>query len=284
MNKHVHINLALLAIIVILLLVVTTSTNDDETTKLKRVSDIDPKTITSIKVIRKDKPTLEFNKQPAGWRMQSPLQFRVNTARINAMLRILGTESHSELDPDQVELARFELDDPAITLQLNGYVFKFGTTDGIDQRRYLLFNNRIFMVNDFLYAQLDSKPGFFADTRLVAEDKTITAITFPENRFELVDGNWEMQQLMDIKPEQLKELAFSWKNAEAISVSSYQQPQQEFPITITTADKQSMTFNIIATSPYLILGRKDLAIQYHMASDDAAKLLLQDAPGTEAQP
>lgn len=284
MSKHVRINLALLATIVILLLVVTSNTNNSDDTTLTRVSDIDPKTITSIKITRKDKPTLEFIKQPDGWRMQSPLQIRVNLARINAMLRILGSESHNELDPEQVELARFELDDPAITLQLNGYVFQFGNTDGIDQRRYLLFNNTIFMVNDFLYAQLDSTPGFFADTRLVADDKTITAITFPENKFELVDGNWEMQKMMDIKPEQLKELAYSWKNAEAISVSTFQQPEQEFPITITTADKQSMTFQIIATSPYLILGRKDLAIQYHMASDDAAKLLLQDAPATTAQP
>lgn len=284
MSKQARINLVLLAIIVILLLVSTTGINEDEQVELQRVSDIDPATITSIKVTRGDKPSLEFIKKPNGWYMQTPLQIRVNTARINAMLRLLTTESHSELDPEQVNLKRFELDDPAITMQLNGYIFQFGNTDGIDQRRYLLFNNTIFMVNDFLYAQLGAKPGFFADTRLIAEDKTITAITFPENRFELVDGEWQMQKLMDIEPQQLKELAFSWKNAEAISVSSLQQPQQEFPVTITTADNTSMTFYIIGTSPHLILGRKDLAIQYHMGSDDAAKLLLQEPTADNPQP
>ncbi len=284
MKKHTHINLALLAVIGVLLLFANFSTNDHRTLEPLLLSTINPDSITTIKVIRSDKPTLEFYKNEDGWFMRAPLQIRINKARINAMLRLLNTEFYNQLDPGSAQLTQLGLDKPAIIMQMNEHVFQFGSTDAIDQRRFVLFNNSIYMINDFLYAQLASKPGFFADTRLVPENSTIVAIDFPENRFELVDGEWQMQTLMDIKPIQLKELAFSWEQAEAISVSSYQQPAQDFPITITTADNVSMTFSIIATSPHLVLGRKDLAIQYHMGSDQAARLLLQQPVEAEAQP
>ncbi len=284
MKKHVHINLGLLAVIGVLLLFANFSTNDRDTLEPVQLSTIDPDSITTITVTRRDKPALEFYRNADGWYMRAPLQIRVNKARINAMLRLLNAESHNQLDPASAQLTQLGLDEPAIIMQLNEHIFQFGATDAIDQRRYVLFNNTIYMINDFLYAQLDSKPGFFADTRLIPESSKIVAIDFPENRFELVDGEWQMQTLMDIKPVQLKELAFSWQQAEAISVSSYQQPVQDFPITITTADNVSMTFSIIATSPHLVLGRKDLAIQYHMGSDEAARLLLQQPVEAAAQP
>ena len=282
MSKHAKINLAL-AVIIIILLLVSTSVDKEPVIKKVRVSDIDPGSISEITVSRLDKADLVFKKVDDSWQMQSPLQVQANTARINAMLRLLNSESHNQLNPEEVELARFELDTPAVSLQLNDHVFQLGNTDGIDQRRYVLFAGTIHMVNDFLYAQLVSNPGFFADPRLVAEGKNITAIAFPENVFTLVDGEWQMQTLMDIKPDQLKQLAYSWENALALSVSSYEQPAQDFPISITTSDNETLVFDIVSTEPHLVLGRQDLGIQYHMGSDEAQKLLLQENTATATE-
>ncbi len=87
MKKHAHINLALLAVIGVLLLFANFSTNDHRTLEPLLLSTINPDSITTIKVIRSDKPALEFYKNEDGWFMRAPLQIRINKARINAMLR-----------------------------------------------------------------------------------------------------------------------------------------------------------------------------------------------------
>ena len=43
-------------------------------------------------------------------------------------------------------------------------------------------------------------------------------------------------------------------------------------------DGQTLEFIIVATEPYLILGREALGIQFHMGSDDAQRLLLGEEP------
>ncbi len=275
MNKKLLINIGLLAFIV-LLVIVGTSTNEEESQETIIVPDFDIASINDIVITRKDKPELHFNKQGEIWRMESPLKIRVNIARINAMLKLAVSESHGQFNKNEVDLAELGLVTPKISMTLNNVLFKFGVTDGIDQRRYVLYDDTVFMVNDFLYAQLDSKPGFFADTQLLPEGTKLKQIEFPNNTFTLKNNVWTMQQLMDIKPDQLKRLAFSWENAAAISVSSYQQPQQYFPIILTTSDDKIIRYEIISNNPYLILGRKDLEIQYHMGSDEAEKLLFQE--------
>ncbi len=279
MDKRTKTNILLLGLIV-LLLFISTGIDKEEQVVLNRVSNIDAGTITDIRVSRKNGEDYVFIKQADGWHMQSPLQYLANETRINAMLRMLKAESHAELEPAAVQLARFELDDPDVTLQLNEHVFRFGNTDGIDQRRYVLFNDKIYMVNDFLYQQLETNAEFFADTRLLKQGAKIATLAFPDNTLQQIDGVWQMQQPIDIKPGQIERLVYSWENAVAISVSSYKEPETDIPITITTADNRTLPFNIVDTDPHLILGRKDLGLQYHMGSDDAQKLLMQE--NTEA--
>lgn len=275
MNKRLLINLGILSLIVILVLV--SSGLDDDTAEEKIiVSSIDITSINNISITREGKPDLAFTKKQNGWYMTKPLQIRVNEARINAMLRLAKSESYSEFNVDEIDLLPLELVQPKITLSLNEHLFRFGITDGIDQRRYVLFQDTVYMVNDFLFAQLDSKPGFFADTKLLPDNTKLKRITFPNNSFYLFDNTWQMETLMDIKSEQINKLIFSWESAMAISVSSYQTPQMDFPIVLTTADDKTIRYDIISIDPYLILGRKDLEIQYHMASDEAQKLLLQE--------
>ena len=71
-----------------------------------------------------------------------------------------------------------------------------------------------------------------------------------------------------------EKLIYNWKNTVAISVSRYEAPETESLIRITTKNNETIVFVIVRTQPHLVLGRKDLGIQYHMGSDEAQKLLL----------
>ena len=243
---------------------------------LPRLTAVEQNDIVKIEVMRKNMDNFEFNKQDKVWRMNSPQQFLANSARINAMLHILTAETHGQLSPAEVDLARFDLIEPTIILKLNDHVFQFGNTDAIDQRRYVLFDGTIYLTNDSLYTQLTTNAAFFADPKILPLDLNVSAIQFPENKIELIDGNWQTQKLMDISPDQLKRIVFNWSNAIAISVSKYAAPEIELPIIVTSSNGITIRFIVVSTEPHLILGRKDIGIQYHLGSDEADKLLLKE--------
>lgn len=278
MDKRLWINLGLLVFIVLLSALLLP---EDKTEQgLPRLTTIEQNDIVKIEVLRRNLDNFEFNKQGEVWRMNLPQQFLANSARINAMLHILNSETHGQLNPAEVDLARFDLIDPIITIKLNDHSFQFGNTDAIDQRRYVLFDGIIYLTNDSLYALLTTNAAFFADTKILPEDIEINAIQFPENKIELIDDQWRMKTLMDIKPGQLKRVVFNWKEATAVSVSKYTAPEAESTISITFSEGVTITFTLVSTEPHLILGRKDLGIQYHLASDVTDKLLLKEESST----
>jgi Domain of unknown function (DUF4340) len=274
-DKRLWINIGLLAFIVLLSLILLVPEKPSEE-ELQRVSTVDRKEILEIEVIRKELENFAFNKQGESWYMSTPLQFLANDGRVNAMLRMLNAESYSQLNPDEVDLEELGLKDPVVVMKLNEHEFAFGNTDAIDKRRYVLFDGVIHLTNDTLYQQLMTNAAFFANTKLLPVDFDINAIEFPENKMELVDGAWQLEPLMDIKPDQLKRLVFNWHNAIAISASKYQAPEKESFIKVSTTDGQQIIFVVVSTEPHLILGRKDMGVQLHMGSDEAEKLLLRE--------
>jgi len=282
-DKRTWINIGLLFAFIVLLSVLLLIPKKETEQDLPRLSTIDSNDIVQIEILRKDLDNFIFNKQDETWHMNSPLRFRANNSRINALLRILKVESHGQFNPAEIDLERLDLDDPIIVMKLNDHEFSFGNTDAIDQRRYVLFDNTIHMVNDFLYHQLKTDATFFADTKLLPEKLEIKSIQFPGYKIDWIDDYWHINSLLDISPDQLKRLVFDWQKATAISVSIYAAPESESLIKLTTSSNESIIFVIVAIEPHLILGRKDIGIQYHMGSDESEKLLLKENSSTENQ-
>lgn len=273
MKNRLWINLGLFGLIVILTIFVL---NDSQETgkELQRLSTIDKNTIKQIQVFRKDLDNFQFDKKDNGWFLTSPQQYRANSARINAMLRMLEVESHAQLNPADVNLKQLGLEDPIVKMKLNDHEFQFGNTDAIDQRRYVLFQNKIHLTNDSLYQQLMTNPAFFADPNLIPDGFKISSIEYPDNILEQVDEKWQLRTLMDIKPDQLKRIPFNWENAQAISAEPFKLPEAATTIKINSIDSKQIQYVIVAKEPHLVLGRKDLGIQFHMGSDETNKLLL----------
>jgi uncharacterized protein DUF4340 len=285
-NKRTWINIGLIGLIVLLTIYINTSDQDKEP-EVIRVSNIEQNNIVQIKVLRKDLDDFEFNKNNNIWSLDRPQQFIANSARINAMLRILKAESFAQLNPEEVDLDQLGLSEPNVVMKLNDYEFKFGNTDAIDQRRYVLFDKTIYLTNDFLYQQLMTNAAFFANPKLIPENFLIESIQFPENKISQIDGVWKLEKLMDISPDQLKRIIFNWNNAVAISAEQYQPADNnESIIKITSTDHKSILFLLISNDPHLVLARKDLGIQFHMGSDETNKLLLIEGadPSQEAEP
>ena len=273
MNQRIWINISLLVVIFVLSVIIFFNKNEIED-ELLPLSSINPKSIININVQRKNLDNLFFSKSDGVWNMITPLQFQANRARIESILKILETKSYNQFNLDEVDIAQFALRSPAVILELNENKFSFGTNNPINQRRYILFNKKIHMIDDFHFPQLTTNAAYFAETKLLPDKANIISITFPEYTIQLNNGKWQAS-IPEYDEEKVKQIINKWKKISAISVSKYEKQEGQKTITINSLSGQEINFAIVATAPYLILGREDLGIQYNMGMDDAKQMFLK---------
>jgi len=269
-NQRIWINISLLVVIFVLSVIIFFNKNEIED-ELLPLSSINPKSIININVQRKNLDNLFFSKSDGVWNMITPLQFQANRARIESILKILETKSYKQFNLDEVDIAQFALRSPAVILELNENKFSFGTNNPINQRRYILFNKKIHMIDDFHFPQLTTNAAYFAETKLLPDKANIISITFPEYTIQLNNGKWQAS-IPEYDEEKVKQIINKWGKISAISVSKYEKQEGQKTITINSMSGQEINFAIVATAPYLILGREDLGIQYNMSMDDAKQM------------
>ncbi len=274
MRRQTGINVGLLALIIVLCIIALYS--DDQTIPTPTLlSALDRDNIKHIKIIRQDLDDLVFSKENKQWFMRSPLQYQTNIKRLDSLLKLLAIESHSQLDVATVELDQFNLTESGVSLMFDDHLFQFGNTDPINGRRYVLFNDQIHLIDDFIYHQLTTNAAFYLSPRLVAADFKIQSIAFPDRRINFVDDRWQALPPVTTKADKLKSLVQYWQNVIAISVSQYT-PKEAAYITLIASDGRVLELIIVSTDPHLVLARADIGIQYHFGSDQADKLLLSD--------
>ena len=284
MSRALMINLGLAALVVLLAAALFLFKPAAEGEPARLAAGLDRNTINRIAVQRQGLDDLILEKQGADWFMRAPLAIRANRARVNSLLRLPETESHAVLDPAVHAPDRFGLAQPAVMMKLNEHQFRFGGTDAIDRRRYILFQDRIHLTDDFLYPQLTANAAFFAELKLLPEAFNIAKIRFPGNELYKADGQWRLKTPLDISPGRLQRGVSAWRDAVAVSAGPFEAPATSKRISVIADNDQTLEFIIVATEPYLILGREALGIQFHMGGDEAEKLLLKENPPPVPKP
>lgn len=283
MKKRIWINIILISIIFILSIYIFTPPDEGVEKPKASLLDIDKNSIDHIEIIRKDLDDFIFAKKDDAWHMLSPLQLKANPLRINTILGLISTKPNSTLEPSKVELKNLGLESPSVIVKLNKHVFKFGGTDGIDQYRYIFFANHIFLVDDSLYHQLRTNASFFANTKLLENNKEIIAIKYPDKLIEKNGNIWRTQENVEIKPERLSKIVSAWKTTKATHVSQYREEHNKKSIIIKTQDQKETIFNIVQTKPNLILARRDLNLYYHISNNDANQIMLEPITNKASQ-
>ncbi len=106
---------------------------------------------------------LVFQRDDKQWVLNSVPGRAIEEASIEKLLGILKTHSYRQFEMTPDNLAAFGLDRPAYRLKLDELVILFGTTDPVQNLRYVALNDRIHMIND-LYLQF-----FLADEKFFLE-------------------------------------------------------------------------------------------------------------------
>jgi len=236
---------------------------------------IRPETIDRIRVVRTGQEELVFEKQSGTWMMQGPYHLRAGELRINTMLRLLSAHSYAQYQAGATQLSRFRLDQPQVSIEFNHLRVDFGDISPLGDQRYVLVNNTVHILNDALFQQLQAPPFFFVDTRLLPQPAEINAVLLPAHAIRRQDGVWTVEPAADVSADKIVELVNAWRNADAISVSKYEDAPPHDSVTIELENQDALEFVIVREPPQLILARPDLGIQYHLGDYDAEQMFLK---------
>ncbi len=276
MKKNTLINLALLLVVAALVLVATYEPGIDKPAETPSLLKLDRETVNHIKIQRNGQKTVELKRNAKGkWQLLQPVEIAASDFRIDSLLRITDTKSLGTFAADKEKLTDYQLDRPDVTLTLNDTTqILFGTSTPLDQRRYVLLDNRVHLISDALYYHLIGDWPTFVRKKPLPDGASIESLQTPELILQWQDKRWQL----DPKPEtysadQVTRLLDNWKLASAIQVKTYD-GQQGDPVSLQLKGQdQPLTFLVTARKPDLVLARPDLGIEYHFPAESAAQML-----------
>lgn len=275
MHRKILINLVLI-LAVAALGVFLVNTGKEPEKQVIPLTSIAPETIRRIDIEKLDQGTIRFRKNGDVWFMTAPLEVRANENRINAMLQLLKTPSFTRLSIEELNLSRFDLAPPAITLRENGNQFFFGDTNPLEGRRYVMVGAVVHLIRDDLYPQLQQGPEFFISPQLIPEGTLLQSIELPGHTFNFLNNQWTSAEGTEISKASIDRLVTAWQTTRATRIEIIKPADSLGEVILHTRTGEIMRFEIQQRKPVLKLARSDLGITYYVPVDTASDLFPVD--------
>lgn len=281
MKPRLLVNLGLLALIAVLaaIAILKPGKNEVESTPLLA---LDLQGLNRVTL--KNKETLVFEKKEGLWNLTAPFAAPVNQVRVGQLLDITKAVSEANYPVKPNDLAQFGLDAPQAVLGLDDMTLQFGSTDPIKMRRYVRIGETLHLVEDNFFHHLTASASDYVDKRLIPERAKIREIQLPDLKATRdQQGQWTVEPNAKTGTD-LAELTSVWATARAIEVKRWNPVAEGEPIRIGFTEGPALEFVIINKSPELVLGRKDLGLQYTLTAETSRELLNLPKPKSEAEP
>ncbi|MCW9047391.1 MAG: DUF4340 domain-containing protein [Gammaproteobacteria bacterium] len=204
--------------------------------------------------------------------MQAPYQINAHQFRLNSLLGLTQTPVNKSYEINELRLADYALDTPRAHITFNDTDVFFGKINSLNNKRYLLTENKMVLINDQTYPLVSAHASSFVNLSLLNEDFKITKIETPETNLRLGnDSLWISSGNNHLNADQIQSFLEHWKLAKAFAVHELVNKKSLGKITISSNNK-TIIFNITSTDPWLILSLPALNIEYHL--DKSMKNLL----------
>ncbi len=230
--------------------------------------------IHTIQVERHGKLRLLFQREDNDWMLRVPVVAPAHPRRIRDLLTLPSLPVHASLDIKADELPRFNLDPPLAVLRLDDYLFEFGGTDGLDEGRYVRYQQQVHLVPDNVYPQLTQGAGFFIDPRLLKEGLRPTRIAAPHRMLWRENNAWHSEPAPAAGEPAADAIATAWESAEALSVSLGADAPGGQRIALTFAGEITIEFDFVEHDGRPTLLRRDLNLSYNLDPEQARSLML----------
>jgi len=253
------INVALLALAAGLAIVIVLAPGEGERgIGLEPLSDTDARAVSRIRLETDAGGTIALRRSEGVWNLVEPIAIAANDFRIDTLLGVLEAPVHARIAADAGQLDRFGLATPHARVRFDQDEILFGNTEPIHGRRYLLYDGSVALIDDAFFSHLSSSAANYVNPALLGRDPSLRSIRLSKERA-AADG--------------VTDLADAWRSAQATAVRPYE-PSLEWTdeIVVESADGE-LRFDVARTKYEVVLGRRDLGIQYHLTKSAGTRLL-----------
>jgi len=257
-SSRLLLNLGLFLGIIVLALVAYSISQEPE--KSSVFSQLSISDITEIKIEHQSK-IITLEKDNKNWLITQPIKIEADEFRIQSILNILPSGTDKFYTVDKTDLKKYSLDPPAATLQLNKQLFLFGTTSAIEQKRYILTNNKLFLIDDTFLPLITSGYKNLMRRQLFPVDTNISEVRINEQRiYKNENGSW-ISETNNFSSDDLKRYIDNWQHIQAYAVSSASPPYSGNRVVIKTSNGE-FTFMLQKTEHNTQVTNPALGLSY----------------------
>lgn len=160
------INLALVA--VALGLALAARLEHDRERLATTLTAMQPEAIQGLTLQRPGEPLIRMvRNDDSGWRMLEPFSAPAASLAIGKLLSISATVVHRSIPAAAADLSQLRLDPPLISLRLDDLELRIGTTEPVDERRYIQIGDMVHLIDDGYLPQLLASAEHYLDRRLL---------------------------------------------------------------------------------------------------------------------
>ncbi len=209
------------------------------------------------------------------WNIESPISWPAQVNNVRRLLSILKVEADALSDTADVDLAALGLQQPKASMRFNGIPLLFGATNNIGGRRYVMLDEKLYLLPDVHLVFVNQGLAGLVDRRLLPGQQGIVSVRLPDLELRL-DKNqlWRSNQAIEFSQASLLRLVDNWRDLQATRISNFdlELPPRQL-IEIELADGEVIEFLLMSEDPEIIIAHPKLGLQYHFRRDYRDQLI-----------
>jgi hypothetical protein len=233
-----------------------------------------PSALSHVVVEPRGGEPIELAKRGDAWYLVRPFQARADRSQVERLLELTSATSKEKLAA--TELARFDLDRPALTVILGEQRFAFGTVNPLNQEQYVLAGDSVYLLPSFYASLVPQKAERLLTHSLFVEGENPVAFVLPGFRIELQGAKWvRLPAVAEEEPSQdeFNRWVEGWRFASSLLTQRASASAATDHIEVRFADGRTLRLGVLQKQPELILVRPDEKLQFYFSGEMAKRLL-----------
>lgn len=274
-NARNLLNIGLFIFILLLVLVVVMEPGKEPEKQIVHLSKLKQADIDHIELIRHNAGNITLVKQDGVWYLSKPYHLPANEFRARSVAALAEARSHLQYDANSMDLKKFQLAKPDITVILNDKLkLEIGGVDPLNNRRYVKNGNTLHLVNDTFYYQLIGQVTAYISYQLLPPESKLSKLVLPKFTLNQQDGIWQLAPAQkDTSADSLNEFVNEWRHAQSLEVSEYKGKPGKADILIYRENETDpIRFRLQKQQGTTYLVRDDIKLRYKLSDEIAEKL------------
>lgn len=260
MTPRIFLNTGLLLMFAVLAFIIYQQTRTPQQLSVSRYLDSDTTTNSINKIVlTRQSGTISFNLIHQQWFMTAPYNIKAHAPRIKHLLSLLASPVTQNYPLNDVDITKFGFTNnqenntvlSGVNIRFNDTFIYIGHLHPINHERYIIIHDRLLLVQEEVSPLINAQATGFIDLGLLPTDSDSLSL------------KTQYRDMSRLSAEQLESISLNWQSAQAFAVHQYL-PRKQLGRCVVADQHNNITFEISDDEPWLILGRSDLGIEYHL--------------------